>query len=204
MERLSAADTKRAIDYAQVVVLLLDAEEGFEKQDLHIAGKVIEEGRGLVIGLNKWDLVKDRDASLRAVRDRMIRSLPQIKGVPVVPISGLAGKGLEKLLDTVLEVYELWQARVSTAQLNEWLSGMLEAHPPPMVQGRRIKIRYMTQIKVRPPTFALWVSRPKELPESYLRYLENGLRQAFDLPGIPLRFYPRKTENPYAGRRKKR
>ncbi|MEJ1994160.1 MAG: ribosome biogenesis GTPase Der [Limibacillus sp.] len=204
VERLSAADTKRSIDFAQVVVLLLDAQEGFEKQDLWIAGQVIEEGRGLVIGLNKWDAVEDRDETLRAVRDRLIRSLPQIKGVPVVPISGLAGKGLEKLLNVVLEVYDLWQSRISTSKLNEWLSEMTEAHPPPMAQGRRIKIRFMTQVKTRPPTFALWVSRPKDLPESYLRYLENGLRQAFDLPGIPLRFYMRKGENPYAGRRKKR
>jgi len=204
VERLSAADTKRSIDFAQVVVLLIDAQEGFEKQDLWIAGTVIEEGRGLVIGLNKWDAVEDRDETLRAVRDRLIRSLPQIKGVPVVPISGLAGKGLDKLLNVVLEVYDLWQSRISTANLNGWLAEMTDAHPPPMAQGRRIKIRFMTQVKTRPPTFALWVSRPKDLPESYLRYLENGLRQAFDLPGVPLRFYMRKGENPYAGRRKKR
>jgi GTP-binding protein len=204
VERLSAADTKRSIDFAQVVVLLLDAQEGFEKQDLWIARQVIEEGRALVIGLNKWDALDDREESLRAVRDRLIRSLPQIKGVPLVPISGLAGKGLDRLLAAVLEVYELWQSRVPTSRLNQWLEAMTDAHPPPMVQGRRIKIRFMTQIKTRPPTFALWVSRPKELPESYLRYLENSLRQEFDLPGVPLRFYLRKSENPFAGRRRRK
>ena len=204
VERLSAADTKRSIDFAQVVVLLLDGQEGFEKQDLWIARQVIEEGRALVIGLNKWDAVEDRQAALRVVQDRLIRSLPQAKGVPLVPVSGLAAKGLDRLLKTVLEVYELWQSRVPTSHLNAWLTAMTEAHPPPMVQGRRIRIRFMTQIKTRPPTFALWVSRPKEMPESYLRYLENSLRQEFNLPGIPLRFYMRKGENPYAGRRRKR
>ncbi len=204
VERLSAADTKRSIDFAQVVVLLLDAQEGFEKQDLWIARQVIEEGRALVIGLNKWDALDEREETLRGVRDRLIRSLPQIKGVPLVPISGLAGKGLDRLLKAVFEVYDLWQSRIPTSQLNQWLEAMTEAHPPPMAQGRRIKIRFMTQIKTRPPTFALWVSRPKDLPESYLRYLENNLRQEFDLPGVPLRFYLRKSENPYAGRRRRK
>ncbi len=198
VERLSAYDTKRAIDYAQVVVLLLDGQEGLHKQDLWIARTVIEEGRALVIGLNKWDALKDSKAAISEVQDRMIRSLPQVKGIPLVPISGLTGRGLDRLMDAVLEVYETWQSRISTARLNRWLSAMLEAHPPPMVSGRRLKIRYVTQVKSRPPTFALWVSRPKELPDSYVRYLENGMREDFDMPAVPIRFLLRKGDNPYA------
>lgn len=198
VERLSAADTLRAVRFAQVVALVLDGNDMLEKQDLTIARQVIEEGRALVIVANKWDAVDDKQEALDKLHDRIMTSLPQVKGVPVVTISALRGRNLDKLLDAVLKIYEVWNRRISTARLNEWLYAMTEAHPPPLAHGRRIKLRYMTQAKTRPPTFAVFVSVPEDLPESYLRYLSNGLREDFDLPGIPLRINMRKRKNPFA------
>ncbi len=198
LEKLSVADSLRVIRMAEVVVLMVDAEETFEKQDLTIAAHVIEEGRALVIAVNKWDTVKDRQGTLKLIRDRLSISLPQVRGVPVVTLSALSGRGVEKLIPAVLEVYELWNTRISTAKLNRWLEVMLEQHPPPMAKGRRLKIRYMTQVKARPPTFSLFMSSRGELPESYIRYLINGLREDFKLPAVPIRLFPRTGKNPYA------
>ena len=198
LEKLSAADTLRAIRFAEVVVLVLDAEQGLEKQDLTIASLVAEEGRALVIAANKWDAVGDKTAAKRRLRDRIETSLPQVKGLPVVTLSALTGRNLDELLKAVFEAHAAWNRRVPTAQLNRWLEEATGAHPPPAVSGRRIRLRYMTQIKTRPPTFALFASRAEALPDSYLRYLVNGLREAFDIQGVPVRLNLRKTKNPYA------
>ena len=198
LEKLSAADTLRAIRFAEVVVLVLDAEQPLEKQDLTIARLVEEEGRALVIAANKWDAVVDKNAARRQLRDRIETSLPQVKGLPVVTLSALTGRNLDELLKAVFQVYEAWNRRVPTAQLNRWLEEATAAHPPPAVSGRRIRLRYMTQVKARPPSFALFSSRAEELPESYLRYLVNGIREAFDLKGVPIRLNLRKPKNPYA------
>ncbi len=203
IEKLSTQDTLRAIRFAQVVVLLLDVEEGLEKQDLTIARMVVEEGRALVIGVNKWDACRERDAALAGIRDRLERSLPQTRGIPVVTLSALQGHNIDALLAAVFRAYDVWNRRVSTADLNRWLEAVTASHPPPAVNGRRVRLKYMTQAKTRPPTFAIFVSKPQELPTSYLRYLENGLREAFDLPGTPIRINFRKGDNPYAGRKKK-
>ncbi len=197
LEKLSVADSLRVIKMAEVVVLMVDAELTFEKQDLTIASHVIEEGRALVLAVNKWDTVRDRQAALKVIRDRLSISLPQVRGIPIITFSALTGRGVEKLMPKVLEVYELWNKRISTAKLNRWLEHMLEQHPPPMAKGRRLKIRYMTQVKARPPTFSLFMSSRGELPESYLRYLVNGLREDFDLPAVPIRISPRTGKNPY-------
>lgn len=202
LEQLSVQDTLRSIRYAHVVVLMLDAELGMDKQDLTIARMVEEEGRALVIAFNKWDAVADKETALADLRDRLETSLSQVKGVPVVTLSALKGRNLDRLMAAVFQVYDTWNRRISTAQLNRWLAGLLEMHPPPLVAGRRLKLRYMTQIKTRPPTFAIWASRPEELPGSYQRYLVNGLRQDFDMPGVPVRVYLRKGRNPYAGKKK--
>jgi GTP-binding protein len=198
LEKLSAGDTTRAIRFAQVVVLVLDSEAMLERQDLTIARRVIEEGRALVIAANKWDIVGNQANATQRLRDRLETSLPQVKGVPVVHISALHRRNLDKLLEAVFNIYDIWNKRVATSPLNDWLGAMTEAHPPPLARGRRIRIRYMTQIKTRPPTFALWVSQPTELADAYLRYLENGLREDFGLPGVPLRLQMRKGRNPYA------
>ena len=198
LEKLSVEDTRRAIQFAHVVVLVLDAQMMLEKQDLTIARMVIEEGRALVIAANKWDAVTDREQALRDLRDRFEISLPQVKGAPYITVSALRGRNLDKLFDAVFAVYNVWNTRISTARLNRWLSHKTEAHPPPLARGRRIRLRYMTQIKARPPTFAAFVSLPEELPEAYTRYLVNGLREDFDLPGTPIRFITRKGKNPYA------
>lgn len=198
IESLSGAETRRAIDYAQVVVLVLDADDMLEKQDLTIARNVIEEGRALILAVNKWDTVKDPKEALGRLHDRMQTSLPQVRGIPVVTVSAKTGRGLDKMLDAVLDVFEVWNRRVSTAKLNRWLEEIMEHHQPPMVSGRRVKIRYMTQPKTRPPTFALFASHAAGLPESYQRYLANSLREDFDLWGVPLRIAVRKGKNPYA------
>ncbi len=198
LEQMSAADTQRAVNFAHVVVLLLDAEAPMEKQDLTIARHVVDEGRALVIAVNKWDLCADRAGAMKALSDRLERSFPQTRGVPVVTISALRGDKLERLLDAVLAAYEIWNRRIPTAALNRWLGAMIERHPPPAPGGRRLKLRYMTQAKTRPPSFAIFCSRPTKLPDSYLRYLENGLREDFDLPGTPIRITLRKGQNPYA------
>ena len=197
-EGLSVGDTLRAIRFAEVVVLLLDAERPFEKQDLQIADLIFEEGRALVIAVNKWDLVRAPQARLAELRETCERLLPQIKGVAFVPVSALTGKGIDKLLGAVLAADALWNKRLPTHALNQWLREAVETHSPPAVSGRRIKLRYITESNARPPTFVLFCSRPKALPDSYVRYLVNALRETFDLPGVPIRLHLRKGENPYA------
>lgn len=197
LERLTAADTENAIRFAHVAVLLIDGVEGLEKSDLTIARQIAEEGRAMVLAVNKWDAVEDRGARIGEIRDRLERSLPQIRGIPVRTLSGLTGRGVEKLLPAVFDIYDVWNARVDTGPLNRWLAGTIDRHPPPIVEGRRLRLRYMTQIKTRPPTFALFASRPAAVPESYLRYLTNGLRDDFGLIGVPIRISLRKGRNPY-------
>ena len=204
LEKLSVSDSLRAIQFAQIVVVMLDATMPFEKQDLQIAALIAREGRGCVIALNKWDLIEDPDEALKELRLEATRLLPQMRGVPVVPISGLAGNGIDQLMKAVFEVYKTWNARISTARLNRWLDGILNHHPPPAVSGRRIKLRYMTQAKTRPPTFFVSCSRPDALPAAYERYLINALRDDFGLMGVPLRLMMRKGENPYASRAKRK
>jgi GTP-binding protein len=203
LEKLAAADALRAVQYAEVVVLLLDATIPFEKQDLTIADLVAREGRALVIGLNKWDLVPDPGPRLVALREEAERLLPQIRGAPVIALSGETGRGIDALMKAIIAVHETWNRRIATGRLNRWLSGVIEANPPPAVSGRRIKIRYMTQPKARPPHFVLFGNQLEELPTSYERFLINGLRQTFDLPGVPIRITTRTADNPYEGRRKK-
>ena len=197
LEKLSVADALRAVRFAEVVVVLLDATIPFEKQDLTIADLIEQEGRAIVLGLNKWDLVADQPGLLKDLKAEANRLLAQVRGAPVVPLSGLAGEGLDRLMDAVLKAYEVWNTRVPTARLNEWLGEALQANPPPAVAGRRIKIRYMTQVKARPPTFAVFGNQLPALPKSYTRYLVNSLREAFDLPGVPIRISLRGGKNPY-------
>ncbi|MTJ82742.1 MAG: ribosome biogenesis GTPase Der [Telmatospirillum sp.] len=199
VEKLSTANTIEAIRMAQVVVLVMDANAILDKQDLTIARLVVEEGRALVVAVNKWDVVEDRTDALRRLKDRLETSLPQVRGVPTVTLSALAGRGVDRLMEAVTGIYDIWNRRISTAQLNRWLAEMTERHPPPAVMGgRRIRLRYMTQGRTRPPTFAVFTQRADELPDSYSRYLINGLRDSFGLVGVPIRFGLRKRRNPYA------
>ena len=200
LERLSAGDTLRAVRFADTAVLVTDALQPLERQDLTIANLVAEEGRALVLALNKWDAVKDRDAALKRVRERLETSLPQLHGIAVVPVSGLTGTGVEALMKAVLAADAVWNKRIPTGALNRWLAAIQEHHPPPLAGGRRLRLRYVTQVNTRPPSFALFASQPGELPESYRRYLVNALRQDFDLPGTPIRMMLRKGDNPYASR----
>lgn len=196
LEKLSAADGLRAMKFAEVVILLLDAERPFEEQDLRIADLVVREGRALVIGYNKSDLVTDPKV-LSRLREEADHWLPQVKGVPIVHLSGLTGRGLDKLLEAVVEAHRVWNIRIATNPLNRFLQEATDSHPPPAVSGRRVKIRYMTQAKARPPSFVIFCSRADAIPESYLRYIANGLRERFGLPGVPLRFTLREKDNPY-------
>ena len=198
VEQMAVDDALRAIRLAHVVILVMDAEQVLDKQDLTIARWVLEEGRALVIAVNKWDAVTDHKASAQRLSDRLQTSLPQVLGIPTVTISALRGQKLDALLDSVLKIYDVWNRRVSTGQLNRWLEAMRDAHGPPLAHGRTNKIRYMTQVKARPPTFALFVSQPGELPDSYQRYLVNGLREPFGLVGVPIRLLLRaSSKNPY-------
>ena len=200
-EALSVGDALKAIRFAETVVLLLDAEQPFEKQDLQIADLIAQEGRALVIAVNKWDVVRDRAKRLAALQETCQRLLPQVKGVALMPVSALTGKGLDQLMQAILDADALWNRRLPTHALNQWLQAAADAHPPPAYSGRRIKLRYMTQANARPPTFVLFCSRPKGLPESYSRYLVNALRESFDMPGVPIRLNLRKGDNPFASRR---
>ena len=203
LEKLAAHDAVRAVKFAEVVVLLLDAAIPFEKQDLTIADLVAREGRALVIGVNKWDLVEEQGKRLAELREEADRLLPQVRGVSVIPVSGLTGAGLDKLLAAVLRAHEIWNKRISTGRLNRWLEGVLERTPPPAVSGRRIKIRYVTQPKARPPYFVVFGTQVDDLPTSYERYLINGLRDAFELPGVPIRLTKKQSKNPFADKRKR-
>ena len=199
LERMSTGNTLEAIRMAQVAVLVMDAEAILDKQDLTIARLVVEEGRALVLAINKWDLVNDPEPALRRLRDRLETSLPQVRGLPAIPISAQTGKGIDRLMTAVTDIYDIWNRRIPTAGLNRWLAEMTERHPPPATEGgRHIRLRYMTQVKARPPTFALFTQRADELPESYTRYLINGLRETFGLTGVPIRLGLRKRANPYA------
>jgi GTPase len=198
LEKLSVGDTLRTIRFAEVVILVLDATHPLEKQDLQIADLVAREGRALVLALNKWDTVETPDSRLAELRLETDRLIAQIRGVPVIPVSALSGRGLDRLMKTVFEVHEKWNRRISTGELNRWFAALIEHHPPPAVAGRRIKLRYVTQASVRPPTFIAFSARADALPESYRRYLLNGLRETFELEGIPVRLHLRKSENPYA------
>lgn len=196
LEKLSAADGLRAMKFAEVVIVLMDAERPFEEQDLRIADLVVREGRAVVLGYNKSDLVTDPHV-LGKLREEADHWLPQVKGVPIVHLSALTGRGLDKLLESVVEAHRVWNIRISTNALNRFLQEATDAHPPPAVSGRRVKIRYMTQPKARPPSFVLFCSRADAIPESYLRYLANGLRETFGLAGVPIRFTLREKDNPY-------
>jgi GTPase len=197
LEKLAVSDGLRAVRFAEVVVVLLDATIPFEKQDLTIVDVVESEGRALVIGLNKWDLVADQPGLLKQLREDCTRLLPQVRGVAVVPLSGLAGEGVDKLMQAVVQAAEVWDTRVSTSRINDWLNEATSRNPPPAVSGRRIKIRYATQVKSRPPHFALFGNQLNALPKSYTRYLVNGLRETFNLPGTPIRLSLRTSQNPF-------
>ena len=197
LERLSVTETERAIRLAELVVLVVDATVMLERQDLAIARKVVEEGRALVIAANKWDLVDDPDGALSKLHDRLETSLPQVKGIATVTLSALTGRNLDRLMAAVFKTYELWNTRIPTGELNRWLEALVSRHPPPAAGGRRLRLRYITQAKARPPTFILFTGRPQRVSASYLRYLENGLRDAFGLAGVPLRVILRAGRNPY-------
>ncbi len=198
LEYMSVGDTLRSIRFAEVVILVLDANAPLDKQDLTIARHAVEEGRALIIAVNKWDIAGDRVAAAKRIEDRLQTSLPQVRGVPIITCSSKTGKGLQKLMPAVVKAHELWNTRISTGALNRWLAATVDSHPPPVSGLGRIKLRYMTQARTRPPTFVLFSSRADKLPESYMRYLVNELRADFKLPGIPIRMHGRKGENPYA------
>ncbi len=198
IEKMSAQDSFRAIRLAQIVILVLDGNEALDKQDLQIAGHVINEGRALVIAVNKWDCVKGRSEILDDIKHKLSTSLAQIKNIEFATISAKNGKNIDKLFYKALKTYEIWNKRISTGGLNRWLARMEGQNPAPLVSGRHNRIKYITQIKTRPPTFAMWVSRPKELPDSYKRYIINGLRRDFDIPSVPIRLLVRASKNPYA------
>jgi GTP-binding protein len=197
LEKMSVGAAIEALKLAEVVVLVIDAVDGIHDQDLQLARLVEREGRALVLALNKWDAVADRNATRRAIADRLQTSMAQLPGVPVVTLSALTGAGTDKLLPAVRRAHAIWNTRVPTAGLNRWFEGALERHPPPLVDGRRLKLRYMTQAKARPPTFILFGTRAEQTPEDFRRYLANGLREAFSLPGVPIRLQFRGTKNPY-------
>jgi GTP-binding protein len=201
LERMSTADAVRAITFAEVVLLVMEPETAFEKQDLQIADLVVREGRALVLVITKWDLVEDRRATLAALKEKAERLLPQARGAPLVTVSGLTKRGLDRLKPVVLDLREDWSAKVKTRDLNDWLAEAVAKHPPPAVAGRRIKPRYITQTKARPPTFVLICSRADKLPEAYRRYLINGIREAFDMPATPIRLIVRAGKNPYSDKK---
>jgi GTP-binding protein len=197
IERMSAEDSLRAIRLAEVVILVIDANEQFSHQDLAIASHIIDEGRAMVVAVNKWDAVKNREEVLEELKRQLEHSLAQVTGVPLVTISALNGQRLDKMSQAVLDVHALWNKRVPTGRLNRWLAAMESQQPAPLVGGRPNRLRYMTQIKARPPTFALWVGRAGDYPDTHKRYLVNGLRRDFDLPAVPVRFVVKASKNPY-------
>jgi GTP-binding protein len=204
VEKLSVSDGLRAVKFAEVVVVLLDAAIPFETQDLRIADLAAREGRAVVVAVNKWDIEDEKQEKLRDLKEAFERLLPQLRGAPLITVSARTGRGLDRLQAAIMRAHEIWNRRIPTAQLNRWLAGMVEMHPPPAPAGRRIKLRYMTQAKSRPPGFVVMCSRPDKLPESYNRYLVNGLRESFDLPGTPIRLTMRGQgdKNPYKDKKK--
>ncbi|WP_426434228.1 ribosome biogenesis GTPase Der [Bradyrhizobium genosp. P] len=203
LEKLSVADALRAVRFAEVVVLVMDAQNKFEEQDLRIADLIEREGRALVLAVNKWDLVERKPNLISALRVDVDHLLPQVKGAPVVAVSGLMGEGIDRLMTAIQEAYAVWNRRVPTAALNRWFEQAIQASPPPAVSGRRLKLNYITQNKARPPSFVLFCSRADAIPQSYLRYLTNSLREGFDLPGTPIRITLREKANPFAHKRKR-
>jgi GTP-binding protein len=197
LEKLAVSDSLRSIQFAEIVVVLFDATVPFEKQDLQIADLVTREGRALVIALNKWDLIEDRIGAMKRHREEADRLLPQVRGMQLVAVSGATGEGVDRMMEAVMKSYEIWNKRIPTAKINRWLEGVLQQHPPPAVRGARIKLRYMTQNKARPPSFVLFGTRTNALPESYVRYLVNGLRETFGLFGTPIRLALREPKNPF-------
>jgi len=198
IEKLAVDDTMRAIRLAQIVIMVIDPETMFEKQDQQICDHVINEGRALIIACNKWDLVSDKKAALEELKYRLETGLGQVRDLPVVPISALNGRNLDTLMDAVIETYGIWTKRISTSKMNRWLAARESQNPAPLVSGRSNRLKYMTQINIRPPTFALWVSQAGELPDTYKRYLINALRNDFDLKGVPVRLLIRASKNPYS------
>jgi GTP-binding protein len=199
-EKLSASDSVRALRDAEVVVLMVDALAPFEHQDMTIADMALDEGRALVVAVNKWDLVEDKQARLTALREDLAVRLSQASGIAMVTISALAERNLDALMAAIVSTYDTWNKRVPTSALNRWLAEATQRHAPPAASGRRIKLRYVTQTTARPPTFVAFCSKPEDVPKSYVRYLVNGLREAFDMPGVPIRFQLRKSDNPFAER----
>ncbi|MBB4214554.1 GTP-binding protein [Rhizobium sp. BK212] len=203
LEKLSVADALRAIRFAETVVIVFDATIPFEKQDLQIVDLVLREGRAAVLAFNKWDMIEDRQAVLADLREKTDRLLPQARGIRAVPISGQTGWGLDKLMQSIIDTDRVWNKRISTARLNRWLETQQIQHPPPAVSGRRIKLKYMTQVKARPPAFMISCTRSDALPESYTRYLINGLRADFDMPSVPIRIHFRSPDNPFEGKKRR-
>jgi GTPase len=204
LEKLSVADALRAIRFAETVVIVFDATIPFEKQDIQIVDLVLREGRAAVLAFNKWDLVEDPQALLAELREKTERLLPQARGIRAVPMSGQTGYGLDKLMQSITDTDRVWNKRISTAKLNRWLDSQTTQHPPPAVSGRRLKLKYMTQVKARPPAFMISCTRPDSVPESYIRYLTNGLRADFDMPGVPIRIHLKAADNPFEGRKRRR
>jgi GTP-binding protein len=203
LEKLSVADALRAVRFAEVVVLLMDAQNRFEEQDLRIADLIEREGRALVIAVNKWDLIDGKPGQISALRKDADHWLPQVAGVPIVAVSGLHGEGIDRLMQAIVDAYAVWNKRVSTSALNRWFEQAISANPPPAVSGRRLKLNYITQTKARPPSFVLFCTRADAVPQSYLRYLVNSLREHFELPGTPVRISLREKANPFAHKRKR-
>jgi GTPase len=203
LEKLSVADALRAVRFAEVVVLMMDTQNKFEEQDLRIADLIEREGRALVIAVNKWDLVETKSGAISALRTEADRLLPQVRGAPLVAVSGLMGEGIDHLMRAIEDAYAVWNRRVATAALNRWFEQAVDANPPPAVSGRRLKLNYITQAKARPPSFVLFCSRADAVPQSYLRYLVNSLREYFELPGTPVRISLREKANPFAHKRKR-
>jgi GTPase len=203
LEKLSVADALRAARFAEVVVMMMDAQNRFEEQDLRIADLIEREGRAIVLAVNKWDLVERKPNLISQLRTDADHWLPQVKGAPIVAVSGLMGEGIDRLMKAIKDAYAVWNKRISTAALNRWFEQAIATNPPPAVSGRRLKLNYITQTKARPPSFVLFCSRADAVPESYLRYLTNSLREAFDLPGTPIRITLREKANPFAHKRKR-
>jgi GTP-binding protein len=203
LEKLSVADALRAVRFAEVVVLMMDTQNKFEEQDLRIADLIEREGRALVIAINKWDLMETKSGAISALRTEADHLLPQVRGTPLVAVSGLMGEGIDHLMRAIEDAYAVWNRRVPTAALNRWFEQAVDVNPPPAVSGRRLKLNYITQAKARPPSFVLFCSRADAVPQSYLRYLVNSLREYFELPGTPVRISLREKANPFAHKRKR-
>jgi GTP-binding protein len=197
LEKLSVADARRAVDFAEVVVLLLDGTRGLEAQDLRIADNVLQEGRALIVAINKWDVVENSGALFNGIKAALEEGLSQARNIPLITVSGMTGKGIDQLLGAAFEAREIWSKRVSTGQLNRWFEDAIERNPPPAPGGRRIKLRYITQVNTRPPSFVLFGTRVDQLPDSYLRYLTNGIRKELGFGAVPVRLQARASRNPF-------